>query len=67
MLFGVKLKRLGTIVILNVTEGGVKYLLYLPFNIGAVAPLNQTPRLTRWQPRRHERWARFPAGPLKRL
>jgi hypothetical protein len=30
-----------TFVILNVTEGGVKDLLYFPFNIDAPAPLNQ--------------------------
>jgi hypothetical protein len=28
-------RSLNTFVILNVTEGGVKDLLYLPFNIGA--------------------------------
>jgi hypothetical protein len=30
------------VVILNVTEGGVKDLLYLSFNIGANAPANQS-------------------------
>jgi hypothetical protein len=44
------------VVILNGTEGGVKDLLYLFFN-PAQSAARQYPSA----------WARFPAGPLKRL
>jgi hypothetical protein len=43
-------------VILNVTEGGVKDLLYLPLRTGAEAPLNQRGLVTRQlktKPRHH--------------